>query len=100
MLPKVTVLCQDDGAVPTPRPREDLWIFRRLKPKLQHGDGINREFIAQPPRQPGRQLCIDPNAHGLSGEHGMPEPATGKAEAGAPRWPVAGDHQPVGDRVG
>jgi hypothetical protein len=26
-------------------------------------------------------LCIDPNAHGLSGEHGMPESATGKAEA-------------------
>jgi hypothetical protein len=26
-------------------------------------------------------LCIDPNAHGLSGEHGMPEAATCKAQA-------------------
>ena len=80
-LDKITILCEYDGTILTPRPRKDLWIFRCLKPKLPHGDGINSEFIAQPPRQPGRQLCIDPNAHGLSGEHGMPEAATCKAQA-------------------
>jgi hypothetical protein len=26
-------------------------------------------------------MCINPNPHDLGGEHGMPEPATGKAQA-------------------
>ena len=80
-LDKITILCQYDGTVLTPCPRKDLWIFRCLKSKLPHGDGINSEFIAQPTRQRGRQLCINPNPHDLGGEHGMPEPATCKAQA-------------------
>lgn len=80
-LDKITILCQYDGTILTPRPRKDLWIFRCLKSKLPHGDGINGEFIAQPTRQRGRQLCINPNPHDLGGEHGMPEPATCKAQA-------------------
>ena len=78
---EITVLRQDDGGCGACT-GENVGILRVAQPKLADRNRVDRQFVAHPACERGRQMRIQPDPHPLRREDGVSQSATGKAEAG------------------
>ena len=77
---KITVLREHDRRPLFTCAGKDVGIFRTAQAEVPHGDRVDLQFLAHPPRKSRRHLRVNPDLHGSRRENGVPQATARKPQ--------------------